>query len=615
MSIQMSEKGDFRFYKTVMHLQKRPVFFEVGNVNDVGRQEIAVTCNTHQDGENYRLVFKIIVKTNEVQKCIIQLLKNPQVRSTIPKVHSIKIHIPSREDTERKTKAGESSKHENATVGFKLENESDLDLFIAYAKGTLNPESYAIEGEVDEENDHWAVVTDLKTDKAVTQIKRTNDLFQIFVHRFEKSGINPALKALKRREFPKKEVFVNDPILEKQPLLEKTVLVEEDGASEILRDSLKNTFWQTSKEISNEVMNEIRLWMVNPKAQRKLEFDYVANAFKEAIEFKPINLPRLKSAITIARLRFEDWKTLFKSALEEAVRLILLVNPDDLDVPLLMGTEINISSHDLNQQVMKEYKKLCAEFPQLEPSEHPKLFETGIKARWKNRYINILPNEPTRFKFKNPDDYYNANSVLEGIVIAAEGPTNHGKKGFWQMVWESESDTIVMLTDVVENKREKCAIYWPQQKGVVEDVDHQTTCNMIDESAKPVGEFEIRTRKFLLKRGNEERIVSQYHFCGWKDHKVISPKILADFTAEIEAKKSKGPLVVHCSAGIGRTGTFITIYFAYLNLMKGVKDAQMVFDIARELRSPIKGRNGMIQNGEQYLLIHETVKELSKTIA
>ncbi|VDM27783.1 unnamed protein product [Toxocara canis] len=183
----------------------------------------------------------------------------------------------------------------------------------------------------------------------------------------------------------------------------------------------------------------------------------------------------------------------------------------------------------------------------------------------KNRYRDVCPYDETRVRINAPSgDYINASFVnmeipSSGIVnryIAAQGPLPHTSGDFWHMVWEQLSTTIVMLTTTIERGRVKCHQYWPR---VYESHDYgrlQISC--IRERETPnccYREFSIKD-----KTTKEERRVTQMQYTAWPDHGVPDdPKHFIEFVDEVRRARvgSVDPIVVHCSAGIGRTGVLI----------------------------------------------------------
>lgn len=239
--------------------------------------------------------------------------------------------------------------------------------------------------------------------------------------------------------------------------------------------------------------------------------------------------------------------------------------------------------HNLTPQ--GEYQKLV----QLHETLDPKLFLVAQENMNRNRFSNILPNEPTRFKLNHdPSFYFNANWVMGGKALASQGPLPGEINEFCKMVWNGNIDTIVMLANPVEQGRPKCSEYWKTgtiSEAIVYKEDGVQICE----------------RKFCIKRGEEKRIITQYHLQNWPDFGVVSPSILAKLVQLVSKKEGGGPLLAHCSAGVGRTGTFLAAYQAYQE-----KNGNL-FRIAADLRDPEKGRVGMIQTPEQYALAKDAI--------
>ncbi|XP_074611675.1 receptor-type tyrosine-protein phosphatase delta-like isoform X2 [Acropora palmata] len=231
--------------------------------------------------------------------------------------------------------------------------------------------------------------------------------------------------------------------------------------------------------------------------------------------------------------------------------------------------------------------------------------------RFKNRYNNIVAYDHSRVKL-NPisnapgSDYINAN-YLDGYArkrayIATQGPLPETADDFWRMVWEQNTKTIVMVTNLEEKGRVKCFQYWPSEGGETHgDIQVQLT------ETVELSDFTIR--KFCLKKSNSraERMVSQYHYTIWPDHGVPScPTSVLTFVRKASGSNppDAGPMVVHCSAGVGRTGTFIVVD-AMLQRIAAEKTVD-VFGYVMSLRCD---RNIMVQVEEQYVFIHEVLLE------
>ncbi|XP_069824163.1 tyrosine-protein phosphatase non-receptor type 5 [Dendropsophus ebraccatus] len=251
----------------------------------------------------------------------------------------------------------------------------------------------------------------------------------------------------------------------------------------------------------------------------------------------------------------------------------------------------------------------------------PKEYEILGLVR-KNRYKTILPNPHSRVCLTSPDQeddplssYINANYIRgygeeEKVYIATQGPTVNTVGDFWKMVWQQHSPIIVMITNI-EEVNEKCTEYWPEKYGVYEEIE--VTVNHI------IQEDDYVLRLMTLKNGEEERSLKHFWYTSWPDQKTPDQapallKLVQDVEEAVKrAKNDNGPIVVHCSAGIGRTGCFI----ATTILCKQLKSEGMV-DILRTTCQLRLDRGGMIQTSEQYQFVHHVlslfVKQNSSTV-
>lgn len=229
------------------------------------------------------------------------------------------------------------------------------------------------------------------------------------------------------------------------------------------------------------------------------------------------------------------------------------------------------------------YSQLLA----LDQNRDPNIISEVAVQFGRNRYPGILPNEPTRFKIlEEPKFYFNANWVLKGHAIACQGPLPKEIDHFWKMVSHSEVQAIVMLTNLVEGQRTKCSEYWKKMKFVEEKLFENGT--------------EVIVKRTIVS--NDAKTFTQYHLQNWPDNGIVSAETLAELVRLVA--QEKGKLLVHCSAGIGRTGTFLAAYEAY---RQGQTE---IFPIAAELRNPLLGRVGLIQSRDQYLLASKTAQKL-----
>eukprot|EP00039_Didymoeca_costata_P008757 m.115937 g.115937 ORF g.115937 m.115937 type:complete len:1251 (+) comp14219_c0_seq5:78-3830(+) len=221
----------------------------------------------------------------------------------------------------------------------------------------------------------------------------------------------------------------------------------------------------------------------------------------------------------------------------------------------------------------------------------------------KNRYSNVHPNDDTRVILQNTEeDYINANYVdgykKEKAYIACQGPLPVTVNDLWEMIWQEHVEIVVMACKVMESGRRKCENYWPDDCEVMEYGSIEVTS-----IPPPPGELspeDTLIRHFTIKRKGEdgetqERNVTQYHFTGWPDFGIPkSSNGVLDVLQRVSAVEKNGPILVHCSAGIGRTGTFITID---INLQM-LRDEQCV-DIFGTVLNLRKQRMGMVQAPEQ----------------
>ncbi|XP_069074925.1 receptor-type tyrosine-protein phosphatase mu isoform X14 [Pleurodeles waltl] len=230
--------------------------------------------------------------------------------------------------------------------------------------------------------------------------------------------------------------------------------------------------------------------------------------------------------------------------------------------------------------------------------------------RMKNRYGNIIAYDHSRVRLQiieeeTNSDYINGN-YIDGYhrpnhYIATQGPMQETIYDFWRMVWHENTASIVMVTNLVEVGRVKCCKYWPDDTEIYKDIK----VTLIE--TELLAEYVIRTFAVEKRGAHEIREIRQFHFTGWPDHGVpYHATGLLGFVRQVKSKSppNSGPLVVHCSAGAGRTGCFIVI-----DIMLDMADREGVVDIyncVRELRSR---RVNMVQTEEQYVFIHDAILE------
>ncbi|PNF39380.1 hypothetical protein B7P43_G13658 [Cryptotermes secundus] len=226
--------------------------------------------------------------------------------------------------------------------------------------------------------------------------------------------------------------------------------------------------------------------------------------------------------------------------------------------------------------------------------------------RPKNRFTNILPYDHSRFKLQPVDDeegsdYINANYVpgynSPREFLVTQGPLHSTRDDFWRMCWESNSRAIVMLTRCIEKGREKCDHYWPYDTMPVYYGD--ISVQILNDSHYQ----DWSITEFMMCRGDTSRVMRHFHFTTWPDFGVPSPpQTLVRFVRAFRERvgPEQRPVVVHCSAGVGRSGTFIALDRILQQIQ--VTDHVDIFGIVWAMR---KERVWMVQTEQQYICIHQ----------
>lgn len=198
--------------------------------------------------------------------------------------------------------------------------------------------------------------------------------------------------------------------------------------------------------------------------------------------------------------------------------------------------------------------------------------------------------------------------------IATQGPLAATVNDFWWMIWQENSKVIVMTTKEVERGKNKCVRYWPDKQAddSPSGIREFGTIRVETLSEKLCVDFILRELKVCrTDGGSEERILYQYHFTAWPDHGVpADPGCVLNFLQEVNLKQEQvqpaGPIVVHCSAGIGRTGTFIVIDQIIDQIKKQGLSCEI--DIQRSIQLVRSQRSGMVQTEAQYKFVYLAVQ-------
>ncbi|CAF0736152.1 unnamed protein product [Didymodactylos carnosus] len=232
----------------------------------------------------------------------------------------------------------------------------------------------------------------------------------------------------------------------------------------------------------------------------------------------------------------------------------------------------------------------------------------------KNRYTNILTYDHSRVKLSSDDkdernSYINANYVdghhRTNTYIATQGPTSHTINDFWRMIFEKDVSVIVMITNIKERGRVKCDTYWPVEGTETYGTIQVTLLTTITLAYYVKRIFAIRC-KINRKRVTYERLVYQFHYTDWPDHGVpvfVLPA-LSFIRKSSQANPEGAPIVVHCSAGVGRTGTYIVID----TMLKTLKEQRSI-NIPSFLKQIRQQRNFLVQTEEQFIFIYDVLVE------
>ncbi|XP_029285277.1 protein tyrosine phosphatase receptor type Fa [Cottoperca gobio] len=229
----------------------------------------------------------------------------------------------------------------------------------------------------------------------------------------------------------------------------------------------------------------------------------------------------------------------------------------------------------------------------------------------KNRYANVIAYDHSRVILTPVDgvpgsDYINGNYIdgyrKQNAYIATQGPLSETLSDFWRMVWEQRTCTIIMMTRLEEKSRVKCDQYWPSRGTETYGMIQVTVLDTVE-----LATYSVRTFTLYKNGSSEKREVRQFQFMAWPDHGVPEyPTPTLSFLRRVKAcnPPDAGPMVVHCSAGVGRTGCFVVIE-AMLERMKHEKSVD-IYGLVTCMRAQ---RNYMVQTEDQYIFMHEALLE------
>ncbi|XP_038948204.1 tyrosine-protein phosphatase non-receptor type 13 isoform X5 [Rattus norvegicus] len=243
---------------------------------------------------------------------------------------------------------------------------------------------------------------------------------------------------------------------------------------------------------------------------------------------------------------------------------------------------------------------------ELKPLDQCLIGQTKENRR-KNRYKNILPYDTTRVPLGDEGGYINASFIRipvgtqEFVYIACQGPLPTTVGDFWQMVWEQNSTVIAMMTQEVEGEKIKCQRYWPSILGTTTMANERLRLALL--RMQQLKGFVVRVMALEDIQTGEVRHISHLNFTAWPDHDTPShPEDLLTFISYMRHIRRSGPVITHCSAGIGRSGTLICI-----DVVLGLISQDLEFDISDLVRCMRLQRHGMVQTEGQYVFCYQVV--------
>jgi protein tyrosine phosphatase len=301
------------------------------------------------------------------------------------------------------------------------------------------------------------------------------------------------------------------------------------------------------------------------------------------------------------------------------------------------------------EELPKDFSQIVKKYPHITrekiSNENMKNFEHSIMKEnsYKNRYTDVLCLENTRYIFSKAEfisgelslfvdtpivnysndvtRYINANHVNDSMskisFIATQAPYEKTMSDFFEMIWQTGCFCIITLGNVSEGNNVKMTQYWPSSTEKIYKVNF--TITLIEELTYP-DHICIRKMKLFNSNSFEEREIFQIHYTGWPDYgvpeNVNALNAIYNHQKKILHGKKQCPTIVHCSAGIGRTGTYISYVHAVEKceaLMQQKESPCGKIDIKSIVENVRYQRNGAVQTLDQYLYIHKSVQEFIKT--
>ncbi|CAK6981854.1 tyrosine-protein phosphatase non-receptor type 7-like [Scomber scombrus] len=359
----------------------------------------------------------------------------------------------------------------------------------------------------------------------------------------------------------------------------------------------------------------------------------------------PMTTPPRKASVRLQERRGSNLSLLLDVSTLGAEPVCSVSTPKEVWLQLL-HTSSRPLTHTLLQQAATDTNTLNVEYQKIPPN-FVSAAELDVPGHMiKDRYKTILPNPESRVVLRSPEEeagpdrYINANYIrgyrgAQRSYIATQGPMLHTVGDFWDMVWQERSSIIIMVTRLKENN-EKCELYWPQPKERGTRVEEEEEDDEEEEQRDKeedegetgrFGRFILKVKDSREKDGftvtdmeiqlcSERRPIRHYWFTSWPDHHIpqcIAPLLGLVEEVEMYSKSlppaGPGPIIVHCSAGIGRTGCFIASSIGCQQLRE---TAQV--DILETVCQLRLDRGGMIQTTEQYQFLYTTLAQYSSQL-
>ncbi|XP_066298000.1 uncharacterized protein [Branchiostoma lanceolatum] len=303
--------------------------------------------------------------------------------------------------------------------------------------------------------------------------------------------------------------------------------------------------------------------------------------------------------------------------------------PDPLprpDIPLEDGELLEENPYRVLIDALPDYVNqlgpdgIKKEFSTISDHRHPYAVSKKPGNVAKNRYKNIVSYDHSRVILQDQpsrpnSDYINA-SYIDGYdkvkaFVACQGPKQDTSRDMWRMVWQERTACIVMVTNLVENGRAKCERYWPEENNEYENnVQTYGDITVTAEKVSTMADYALRMLQIQKAGVDEVREVLHFQYTSWPDYGVPKhPTSTINFVKRVKASipRGAGPTIVHCSAGVGRSGTFITIA-AMLDMIEE-EGAINVHDFVDAMR---ENRMTMVQTPDQYAFIYTALLEATQ---